>query len=373
MTVTEDVRRGATLIDIEITDELGLTLDARVEIGAASIVVHSRSGAGTRSRNPDYRKALEVIFDRFAAEYLTPETFLDSQPARRDALSIDERRLIGPDEFFVDGKEFATAAINRSNQGSKSKGAWRRLLLRVPAMPDYALRSIVDGTVRSRAGRQMSMALLRRVEKRHLDAAVAELRGETARFNRFENPTGWLLIPEDGGEPLPPKRVFGIALAEALRTHTTPNDFASGKQVFDIMREHGFSVLPLSDVPQRTQGKANRPEALIPSIPPTEEEKTWIEGHPRVAAHLVRERSGAMPMAFKADFRVRHGKLFCERCRRDHVEDYGEEIAEACFEVHHTVPVAQMRAGHATTFEQLQLLCSNCHRATHREMARAKP
>lgn len=360
------------MFDVEIVDANGHPLRARVEIGNSQIILHSRSGAGARARNPDYRKALETIFCRFAEQYVTPETFLDSGPARKKNASIDGRRLVSHNEFFVDAEEFATAVINRSNAGSSSHGAWRRLLMRVPPLPDYALRSIVDGTVERRKGRSMRADALRRVEKRHVEAAIAELRSGNARHTRFGSSTDWDLYTDDGEEPLPPKMVFGIALAEALKTHTTPDDFASGSQIFEMLRELGFRVEPHSEDSRPVGGSGRRADSTTPPLQPTDEERGWIEGNPRIAEHLVRERSGALPAQFKAAFRIEHGKLFCQRCGSDFLDLYEKpEIAEGCFEAHHTIPVSQMPDGHLTTFAQLQLLCANCHRATHREMARA--
>lgn len=359
------------MIDLEITDARGRKLDAHLEIGGSQILLHSRSGAGERARNPDYRKALELIFERLDAEYITPETYLNSAPSRKNSSSIDGIRLIDPEEIFAGPREFASEAIRRSNVGSSSNGAWRRLLMRVPPLPDYALRSIVDGTVLGRRPGGIPAERLRQIEKRHVDMAIAEVRSGRARHTRFGNSTGWNLYPDDGGAPLAPKLVFGIALAEALKTHTTPNDFASGDLIFNKLRELGFRVLAVSEEPFGTRAAKRRPAPPTQSLLATDEERGWLEGNPRVAAHIVRERSGKLPAEFKAAFRVERGKLFCERCSRDYIDVYADEsIAEACFEVHHTIPVSQMRTGHRTTFDQLQLLCANCHRATHREMAR---
>lgn len=356
---------------IKLRDADGELLDVKIDIGAGDIVVHRRSGAGARSRNPDYRKALELLADRLLAEYITPDTYLDSAPARTATSSAEARRLISAEEFFINGDEFASEAIRRSDAGSRSHGAWRRLLLRIPSLPDYALRSIVEGEVLGRRPRGIPRVQLRLVELRHVTAAIAELRSGHARHTRFENPMGWELYPGDGGDPLPPKKVFGIALAEVLKTHTTPDDFTSGDFIFERLREFGFEVRRFDDAPVRSGRKSARPTTKLPVLEPTDEERGWLEGNPRLAEHLVRERHGGVAATFKAEFRVTHGRLFCQRCTQDYVGLYEDEaIAEACFEVHHTTPIAKMQPGHVTTREQLRLLCANCHRATHRELAR---
>ncbi|AJR23047.1 hypothetical protein TZ53_03980 [Sphingobium sp. YBL2] len=49
---------------------------------------------------------------------------------------------------------------------------------------------------------------------------------------------------------------------------------------------------------------------------------------------------------------------------------YKASVGAACIEVHHArVQVRDMQAGHVTVMEDLQCLCANCHRLTHRELA----
>jgi hypothetical protein len=114
-------------------------------------------------------------------------------------------------------------------------------------------------------------------------------------------------------------------------------------------------------------------DAAIAEIPLTDEERTWIEGSPKVARHLRRERQPGLAKAKKDDFKARHGHLFCERCQMDPAKVYGSETALACIEVHHAkVHVAEMDEGHETVLDDLECLCANCHRILHREMALAK-
>jgi len=362
------------LDEILITDASGRLLNAKVEVGDGEIVLHSRSGAGRTERNPDYRRALEIMLKRLQSEQIKPEVILDSAPAKKDRPDPDDRRLALPSDLTGEVVEQASFLIRRSNEGSSSHGAWRRLLLRVSNLPAYALRSIIDGTVEAR-GAVMPSALLESVERRHLDAAIKELREGSERPTRFQDATGYVLLPADGGAPLPPKKVFGLALAEALQTHVTPGDFSSGEGIFSLMRQRGLDVVPLITTPiesGKTQKRPNKDQVdeAIVGLPITEEERSWIEGDLKAVYHLRRERSGGLPKAFKSQFRASKGKLFCERCDRDFLDEYGIGIADACFEVHHKMPVSEMADGHETTVDQLELLCANCHRATHREMAR---
>ena len=64
--------------------------------------------------------------------------------------------------------------------------------------------------------------------------------------------------------------------------------------------------------------------------------------------------------------RQEHGKLYCEKCKFVPAEKYGDEIGEACIEVHHKKLIMQMLPGETTTLEDLECLCANCHRVVHR-------
>ncbi|MFL5349699.1 MAG: hypothetical protein ACJ8AT_33295 [Hyalangium sp.] len=108
------------------------------------------------------------------------------------------------------------------------------------------------------------------------------------------------------------------------------------------------------------------PQAAVPS-PVADWE--WAEGTLKMRAHLSKERAAGLSDAKKAQFIQQHGRLFCERCSVDPVKVYGIKAAEACIEVHHrATQVSQMRPGHRTRLSDLQCLCANCHRITHRQL-----
>lgn len=114
-------------------------------------------------------------------------------------------------------------------------------------------------------------------------------------------------------------------------------------------------------------------EAAIADMPLTDEERIWVEGNLKVANHLRRERKPGLASAKKVAFEKHHGRLFCESCLIDPLEEYDSEAALACIEVHHArVQVAEMEEGHITALDDLQCLCANCHRILHRQMVIAK-
>ena len=103
-------------------------------------------------------------------------------------------------------------------------------------------------------------------------------------------------------------------------------------------------------------------------LPKDPDERAWIEGHPRLVTHLRRERRSGLASAKKAAFIREQGHLICERCKMDPRETYGSDVGNACIEVHHVVPIAEMMPDHDTQLEEPMYLCVNCHRVPHREL-----
>lgn len=80
--------------------------------------------------------------------------------------------------------------------------------------------------------------------------------------------------------------------------------------------------------------------------------------------HRYRERSRRITNAKKKQFIKRHGRLYCEACRFDFVETYGER-GSGFIECHHIVPVSTMEPDRKTKLSELVLVCANCHRMIH--------
>lgn len=103
-------------------------------------------------------------------------------------------------------------------------------------------------------------------------------------------------------------------------------------------------------------------------VPPSLEDREWIEGSPKFVTHLRRERNRGLVRAKKKEFIHKNGQLLCERCGLDPIAVYGPESGNACIEVHHKIPVAQMLSEQHTKLEDLVCVCANCHRVIHREL-----
>ncbi|WP_175017274.1 HNH endonuclease [Burkholderia aenigmatica] len=181
--------------------------------------------------------------------------------------------------------------------------------------------------------------------------------------NRFFPSTDYDLIAENGAR-LPPKAVFGIALAMALHdVEVLPKHFTAGEgsPCFRLLREAGYQII-------------SKKHPTPPDYQGVKFSREWNEGEVKLAHHLKRERASSLAKAKKSQFIRLHGKLVCQHCNFDPVSHYGTELAEACIEVHHSVtPVADMRKeGHKSTLDDLQCLCANCHRLIHRILRQSK-
>ena len=90
-----------------------------------------------------------------------------------------------------------------------------------------------------------------------------------------------------------------------------------------------------------------------------------IEGEPRLAHHVRRERNQRIVEQKRADQLTRTGRLRCEACGFDFREQY-PGIGEDFCEVHHNRPLAEATGRRGTRAADLAILCSNCHRMIHR-------
>jgi hypothetical protein len=211
----------------------------------------------------------------------------------------------------------------------------------------------------SRAHRRFASEAFESITAIHLLNAAREIAAGAASHS-FGPSTDYDLLFD--GQRLPPKAVFGLAASEALGFRVHPENFVGGEDTvcFRMLREAGYEIVP--------KGK----QATTDTVLITDEDRVWSEGRPRLITHLRRERGSGLAAAKRDQFRAIHGRLFCERCNLDPIETFGSNVGEACIEVHHTSTlVSEMAGGHQTRLEDLQCLCANCHRVTHRELREA--
>ena len=91
------------------------------------------------------------------------------------------------------------------------------------------------------------------------------------------------------------------------------------------------------------------------------------EGEHRLAAHMRRERSPMLVAALKKERMERHnGRLPCEVCGFDFLENYGPVGAGFAESHHKTALAVSPKEGRITTLRDLAIVCSNCHSMLHR-------
>jgi hypothetical protein len=89
------------------------------------------------------------------------------------------------------------------------------------------------------------------------------------------------------------------------------------------------------------------------------------EGQLTMRMHERKERSPILADAKRRAFRAENGVLRCAACSLDESQ-LPAMLGEACFEVHHLLPLAELQGPAITRLDDLALLCANCHRMIHR-------
>jgi len=86
----------------------------------------------------------------------------------------------------------------------------------------------------------------------------------------------------------------------------------------------------------------------------------------RLVSHYRIDRDPAIRKAKIAQFKHAHGDVHCENCHFSFGIVYGQ-LGSGYIEVHHKKMLASLLPNEVTSLSDLVLLCSNCHRMTHRK------
>lgn len=345
-----------------VTKDDGTVLNAHYEVDGNAVILHSRSGSSRgRHRNPDYKAGLQVLLRRAtSAGFRLSGAWVDSSRVKH--LPSSKREVLGHDEAETD-PELAVTLITRrmgkvgqAPEVNSSGNATRRLRIEFDNRDTPDLVSVLGGVRAERDLRSLDRLPIKRLEEvtaEHVWRAVQKLRDDNVD-HPFGPSTDYDLV--DGDVRLPPKAVFGLAATEALGFQVLPKHFTAGldSACFRLLKHHGYEIVAKGDETP---------------TPPAAADLEWAEGQTKIRSHLQRERSSTVARAKKAQFIRLHGRLFCENCGLDPAEEYGEEVGDACIEVHHDLTaVSDMEDGHVTRLDDLQCLCANCHRIVHRRI-----
>ena len=199
-------------------------------------------------------------------------------------------------------------------------------------------------------GRRLTGADVGRVKPEDIRKAARLLLNGMVK-HPFSESTGYDVLLGDGRR-LAPKALFGVAASRALSFDVQPNHFRGGEGTpcFRAIRAAGFRIVIKVD------------DGDVPAPP---EERNWIEGEPMRGWHLRYERDPRAAKEKKHAFRKTHnGRLKCEQCGLVPADSGVEVWGEACIEVHHKVPLAEL-GRRETSVDDLMCVCANCHRMLH--------
>ena len=349
-------------------DDSGVRMDAQFEVRKGKLILYSRSGTkGTpEARNTEYGLALRILLQRIGQSDLTlVGVWVDSSRAQKLLPRKKDRQIFSPQDSNLLPDELFTLLSNKmakigrdsNNRGSRGNSTKRLLFAFADDPPRERIVQIAgwgrNNAAQNRHGR-LPAAELKKVSIDHIFHAVQQLSFPSVK-HPFGESHNYDVVTDDG-QHLPPKAVFGLAASEALGFEVLPRHFASTDAIREKISEAGFRVVP-KDEPS--------PHEEVPLNP---EDRVWIEGHPRLSWHLKRERASGLAQAKKAAFRREHGELFCEKCGLYPVEEYGPDAGDACIEVHHKLPIADMPPAKSTQLKDLMCVCANCHRIIHHEL-----
>ena len=352
---------------IELQNETGQVLNAKVEVGAGEIIVHSRGGAFGKPnlRNPDYRKAVRLILERLKASgWGITGVWLDSSVVQD--WPIADRCVLRPEEFNQDVEALVTLIGQRGAAAGRPLGSGghgnstKRIKIGVSEQAVSKITMMLKSTAAS-VSKRLAASTLREVTASDIDAAI-DLYIGGAEHNFSCSSDYDLVLPD--GQLAPPKAIFGLALRRVIGRPATPDDFSAGWNTpcFELLEGAGYPIIEKGTLAVSYEA---------PQLPP-DDEAEWAEGSQARVTHLTRERARGLAPAKRRAFMAKHGRLFCERCLLVPSESLGIH-GNACIEVHHAdTAVAFMEKGHVTRLKDLQCLCANCHRIVHRELAQFK-
>ena len=353
----------------QFRDDSGEPIDAHYEaLPEGTLILHSRGGTiGTPSaRNTEYSAALRILLWRIHRSNLTLEgVWVDSE--RVQDLPLRERNIFLADDSGLDPEGLFSrlstrmAAVGRDPEHRAGRGnATKKLRFAFAEGPSQVQIIRIAGWGKV----QDDLRRLARIPVAELSRVTADLIWRVMQGllsgsveHPFAESTHYDVIA-DSGVRLPPKAVFGLAASKALGFQVLPHHFSAGHGTpcFSGIRRAGYRIV------------AKGSPSLLDEVPASPEDRTWAEGRPKLVTHLKRERAAGLAAAKKALFLKNHGRLWCERCRLDPLEKYGPDTGGACIEVHHRIPLAEIRPGQVTRLDDLMCLCANCHRVVHREL-----
>lgn len=101
-------------------------------------------------------------------------------------------------------------------------------------------------------------------------------------------------------------------------------------------------------------------------IEPDMKSSPYVEGSTDLRIHKFKERNRKVVELAKKEFKIKHGKLFCEKCGFCFEDVYGE-LGKDFIEAHHKIPLSQFNKKHEVSVGDFMMVCSNCHSMLHQK------
>ena len=343
---------------LEFCNDAGAAIDARFEVRAKELVIHTRSA--------DCTPVLRLALNRIVHSQLTLHAaWLDGTLARE--LPIQQRRIhlsrdagASPERLIARISKKVTSEVRESSVRRDWDDSTKRLRLVFAGNPsdEEIVRIAGWGATgaESIGGGPLPPAAFDLVTAEHIWHAVQRLVSGPVHHT-FGKSRGYDVLADDGSR-LAPKAVFGLAASDVFGFEVGPNHFKGGPgtRCFKAIDRAGFVILP-KDAATPTREALSDPE-----------DRKWVEGQPRLKVHLSRERASGLARAKKKEFARLHDRLYCEECGLRPDEVYGSDFGHACIEVHHKAPLHERSTESETTLDDLMCVCANCHRIIHRRL-----
>ncbi|VVS96098.1 conserved hypothetical protein [Erythrobacter sp. EC-HK427] len=350
----------------------GEQLDAAISLEAGAIILESRGGTGANARNSQYSAAFETIL----ARSLVPtgnlqRVILASRDAVQSFPDVQSRILAERAELLALGNAGAASVIRARMRdfgkppGKHAGNSTKRLRFEFEhgkLVQQLKLRRV------AKAPERLSSSDQRRVKAADIHAAVLKLAQGGDAPNFAESRDYDLVTP--GGLRFPPKKVFGLALEQALGIEAFPSHFSAGwsQPSFMLLQSAGYEIVK-KGMPVAGELPEDEASARLPSA---DDDRRWVEGDPKRVSHIRRERAHGLARDKKAAVLVATGRLACEECGFEPAVTHGAAFLDAGLEVHHKIPLSDLPPGSATAISDLALLCATCHRIEHRKIKLAK-
>lgn len=155
-----------------------------------------------------------------------------------------------------------------------------------------------------------------------------------------------------------------LALTAARSNHNKKPKISAHPDVYqsdsfrEILRSDVEVLATVNSNSYSKSGAENREQEAASSYP------HGFEGGKKYVLHVAIERDRKLRDQKVNHFLETHGKLFCELCGFRFIDAY-PFLKQDVIEVHHIVPLSTLSKATVVRFEDLMLLCANCHLAVH--------